>query len=51
MTATGMKATHGRQVERVLWIVLLLNMAVAAAKQSITAKYSPMRGASIRVSF
>ncbi len=32
MTATGMKATHGRQVERVLWIVLLLNMAVAAAK-------------------
>lgn len=32
MTATGMKTTHGRQVERVLWIVLLLNMAVAAAK-------------------
>lgn len=26
------KMTHGRQVERVLWIVLLLNMAVAAAK-------------------
>lgn len=31
MTASG-KITHGRQVERVLWIVLLLNMAVAAAK-------------------
>lgn len=32
MGASREKMTHGRQVERVLWIVLLLNMAVAAAK-------------------
>ena len=31
MVATG-AATHGRQVERVLWIVLALNLMVAAAK-------------------
>lgn len=29
---TGNKMTHGRQVERVLWIVLVLNLMVAAAK-------------------
>ena len=29
---TGNKITHGRQVERVLWIVLVLNLMVAAAK-------------------
>lgn len=32
MTASEGKTAHGRQVERVLWIVLLLNIAVAAAK-------------------
>lgn len=32
MAAMRAASTHGRQVERVLWIVLLLNMLVAAAK-------------------
>ncbi|MEC4183200.1 cation diffusion facilitator family transporter [Adlercreutzia sp. R21] len=32
MVAMRAAFAHGRQVERVLWIVLLLNMAVAAAK-------------------
>ncbi|MEC4175851.1 cation diffusion facilitator family transporter [Adlercreutzia sp. R7] len=32
MVAMRAASVHGRQVERVLWIVLLLNMAVAAAK-------------------
>lgn len=32
MAAMESKTAHGRQVERVLWIVLLLNIAVAAAK-------------------
>ena len=32
MTAMTAKKAHGRQVERVLWIVLVLNLMVAAAK-------------------
>ena len=31
MTTDG-KTAHGRQVERVLWIVLVLNLVVAASK-------------------
>ena len=29
---TDSKTAHGRQVERVLWIVLVLNLVVAASK-------------------
>ena len=32
MTAMTAKKAHGRQVERVLWVVLVLNLMVAAAK-------------------
>ncbi|MDE8703707.1 cation transporter, partial [Adlercreutzia equolifaciens] len=32
MDAHNLKSTHARQVERVLWIVLGLNLLVAAAK-------------------
>ena len=47
---TDSKTAHGRQVERVLWIVLVLNLVVAASKYfyGLASGASCRRGAPLR---